>query len=277
MNEKELLTEINRDRQTAPARQVIYLEGKTDTPMFFGLLGVPAPRDGVYKGVLVRGLDNNKSGSGGASVRNRVELATVKGYPRIYGVIDGDGVALASLAARFDPPFPGPLFTWKGYCLESLIVKTGWPAAWGPSPDWTQVLLEYAPYVALNRIFLDIKGKLDTLHLSRFNRPILHEPLKTVQEVTAALEKDKHLLGEYDVAAHFAREVQRFQSAVETSLDEGYSLVDGKWLVHVFAPSKPGAPSAPQACRDAWIAHATAAGGLAEVRALWERITGQPP
>jgi len=98
-----------------------------------------------------------------------------------------------------------------------------------------------------------------------------------VQEVTEALEKDKHLLGGYDVAAHFAREVQSFKNAVETSLDEGHSLVDGKWLVNVFAPGRPGAPATPQACRDAWIAHATAAGGLPEVRARWERITGQPP
>jgi hypothetical protein len=33
----------------------------------------------------------------------------------------------------------------------------------------------------------------------------------------------------------------------------------------------------PPRCRDEWIAHAVAAGGLPEVRGLWERITGRPP
>ena len=169
MNETALLQEIEADLFKAGSHPVIYLEGKTDTPMFFGLLGVPSPRDGLHKGVLVRGLKDS-SGSGSSAVRSRVELAITNKYPRIYGIIDGDGRAFTELATKFDPPFSGPLFTWKGYCLESLIVKTGWPTAWGPSPDWTHVLLEYAPYVVLNRIFLDIKGKLDTLHLSRFNR-----------------------------------------------------------------------------------------------------------
>ena len=276
MNETVLLREIVADLQTAPARKVVYLEGKTDTPMLFGLLGVPAPRDDVHKGVLVRGLKDS-SGSGGSSVRSRVDLAAAKGYAGVYGVIDGDGRAIVELSASFDAPFIGPIFTWKGYCLESLLVKTGWPAAWGTPPDWTQVLLSYAPYVVLNRIFLDIKERLATLHLARYSRPILHEPIKTVQEVTEALERDKHLLGGYDVAAHFAREVESFQCAVVTSLDEGHALVDGKWIVNVFAPGRLGASFKPQACRDAWIAHATAVGGLAEVRALWERITGQPP
>lgn len=223
MNETVLLREIVADLQTAPARKVVYLEGKTDTPMLFGLLGVPAPRDDVHKGVLVRGLKDS-SGSGGSSVRSRVDLAAAKKYAGVYGVIDGDGRAIVELSASFDAPFIGPIFTWKGYCLESLLVKTGWPAAWGTPPDWTQVLLSYAPYVVLNRIFLDIKERLATLHLARYSRPILHEPIKTVQEVTEALERDKHLLGGYDVAAHFAREVESFQCAVVTSLDEGHAL-----------------------------------------------------
>jgi hypothetical protein len=276
VNETALLQEMTADLQSAPARTVIYLEGKTDTPMFFGLLGVPAPRDGLHQGVLVRGLKDN-SGTGGSSVRSRVELAVAKGYPRIYGVIDGDGQPFTQLSASFDAPFAGPLFTWKGYCLESLIVKTGWPAAWGTPPDWTQVLLDFAPYVVLNRIHRDLLGKLETLHLWRFNRPILHEPLRTARDVIVALEKDKDLLKGYDVAARFEDELSGFEATVRASLDEGYALVDGKWLVNVFAPNRLGPSSRPQACRDAWIAHATSVGGLPQVRALWERITGTPP
>jgi hypothetical protein len=161
---------MNADLQTAPAGKVIYLEGKTDMPVFFALLGVPEPRDGLYQGVYVRGL-KDKSGMGGSSVRQRVELAQQNGYRGIFGIVDGDGEALTQVSARFDAPFTGPLFTWKCYAIENLLVKTGWPIAWGGAPDWKQALLDHAPYVALNRMFRELQGKLKTLRLSRFNHP----------------------------------------------------------------------------------------------------------
>ena len=38
MNEPDLLREMGADLQSAPAGKVIYLEGKTDVPIFFALL-----------------------------------------------------------------------------------------------------------------------------------------------------------------------------------------------------------------------------------------------
>ena len=63
MNETALLRELKADLQRAPAQVVIYLEGKTDLPVLFGMLGVAAPRDDVHQGVLVRGLKDQSSGS----------------------------------------------------------------------------------------------------------------------------------------------------------------------------------------------------------------------
>ena len=56
MNEKQLRSELNGDLQSASANKVIYLEGKTDAPIFFALLGLPEPRDGLHQGVLVKPL-----------------------------------------------------------------------------------------------------------------------------------------------------------------------------------------------------------------------------
>src|SRR5205814_634541 len=101
-----------------------------------------------------------REGAGGAAVRQRVELAAAKGYQGIFGLIDGDGRDLAESARTFDPPHPGPLFMWKAYCIENLLAKTGWPAAWGSAPDWPSVLLEFSAYVALNRLHVALRGRL---------------------------------------------------------------------------------------------------------------------
>jgi hypothetical protein len=265
---------MNGDLQKAPANKVIYLEGKTDTPVFFALLGVTEPRDSVHQGVYVRAL-KDKSGMGGSSVRLRVELAKKSRYRGIFGVIDGDGEPLNQLSSSFDAPFTGPLFIWKGYAIENLLVKTGWPAAWENAPDWKQVLLDHAPYVALNNTYRDLQDKLKTLRLSKYNRPALAEPLLTVDEVTRALTVDRDLIHGYDVAARFADEVERFRAIVHASVDEGHALVDGKWLTDKFAPNR--CKLKPETCRQEWMAHATAAGGLAEVRDFWQRITGRSP
>lgn len=273
-NETQLLQEMNGDLQKAPANKVIYLEGKTDTPIFFALLGVPEPRDFLHQGVYMRAL-KDKSGMGGSSVRLRVELAKKSGYRGIFGVIDGDGEPLIQLSPSFDAPHGGPLFMWKGYAIENLLVKTGWPTAWGTAPDWEQTLLDHAPYVALNSVYRELQDKLKTLRLSKYNRPALSEPLLTVEDVTQALKADRDLIHGYDVAARFVAEVERFKKIVHTSLDEGHTLVDGKWLINVFAPNR--CKLKPETCRQEWIAHATAAGGLAEVRDFWQRITGKSP
>jgi hypothetical protein len=273
MDERRLLQEITADLQKAPARKVLYLEGKTDPPVFFALLGLAVPTDPQYpvcEGVLVRGLTDR--GTGGDAVRQRVEVAHRRGYPGIYGVVDGDGRSLGELAAAFDPPFPGPLFRWKGYSIESLLVKTGWPATWGTAPA-SEHMLRYEAYVALNRVFAALRGSLETLGLARYHHPSSGD-LLTAAQVRERLQQDRHLIAGRDVAGMFDEEVARYRTAMESSLDEAHCLVDGKWLVKHMAPER--IQRTPERCRSEWIDHAIAAGGLPEVRGLWQRIFGHP-
>jgi hypothetical protein len=270
VREADLLSEVGQDLRDAPAQVVIYLEGKTDPPIFFGLLGATAPVDGLHRGVLVRGS------SGAAMVKALVEAAGRNGYPGVYGIVDGDGEDLAALTASFAAPFGGPCFSWPAYCIENMLVKTGWPAGWGAPPDWTRALLDHTPYAALNRIHRELRGSLETLRLWRHNYPRVGEPLRTVADVAAALARDKHLIADYDVEVRFNAEAAAVGTRIQASVDEGHALVDGKWLVDVFAPSRLGPHAKPWLCRKEWIAHAVATGGLAEARELWQRITGRP-
>ncbi len=122
MNETQVLHELTVDLQRAPRRRVLYLEGKTDLPIFFGLLGVTMPRDGVYQGVLVREVD------GSTKVRSCVKIAAQKGRPfsGIHGIVDGDGATFAELSKSFLAP-GSHLHQWPAYCIENMLVKTGWP------------------------------------------------------------------------------------------------------------------------------------------------------
>ena len=263
MNEVDIRRELSVDLQRAPARRVIYLEGKSDVPIFFALLGVAPPRDGLHQGTFVRGL-----GSGRTSVRAHVDVAARSGaaYAGIRGVTDGDGEDLAALRPCFDAPFAGPCFRWPAYDIESMLTKTGWPSAWGVPPDWERVLIDHVPYAALNR-----------LHRERFRNPVREEPLETLSRVAAALAADKHRIAGYDVEVRFLEEAAVLEAAIRRSLDEGHAVVKGKWLVDVFAPRTLGGSATPQRCRDEWIAHAVTNGGSPEVRDLWGRLTGRAP
>ena len=277
MNEAVLLREMTADLQAAPARKVIYLEGKTDVPIFFALLGVTPPRDNVHQGVLVRGLVD-APGSGNEAVRNRAALsAGRRGYEGVFGITDGDGDSAATLAPLFDAPHAGPCFSWKTYSIENLLVQACWPPDWGTTPVWQDVLIEHVPYVALNQLHRELRRSLETLRLARFAHPTLDEPLRTKEDVLAALAKDKHLLAGYDVEARFAQQTVEIEAAIRADLGEGHALVNGKWLVEVFAPRRLGARWNKHVCREHWIAATAAAGGLPQVRGLWRRVTGREP
>lgn len=194
MNEMLVLREMTADLQAAPARMVIYLEGKTDVPVFFALLGVAPPRDSVHQGVVVRRLSDGP-GSGNEAVRGRVGVAAGRqGYEGVRGITDGDGESLTALAALFDAPHTGPCFSWKSYSIENMLAKVGWPAEWGEAPVWRDVLLDHVSYVAVNRLHRELRRSLETLRLARFAHPTLEEPLRTKEEVGAALARDKHLI-----------------------------------------------------------------------------------
>lgn len=101
-------------------------------------------------------------------------------------------------------------------------------------------------------------------------RPNAGDALLTVDDVAAALDRDKHLLAGRDVAAEFREEAARFTEVVRRDLVEAHTLFDGKWIFKHLAPAH--ARSRADRCLEAWLKHAIAAGGLPEVRSLWDRI-----
>jgi hypothetical protein len=265
-----LVEEIEQDLQRSGSRRVVYLEGKSDPGTFFALLGVPSPlavdRDRfVHEGVLVRGLHEGK-GSGASSVRRRVALAVEHRYAGIYGFVDGDGASYQALARDFDAPFKGPLFRWKAYAIENLLVRTCWPGYWGREPEWAKVFRRYAPYVALNRLHAKIEQDLAAVGLAEYQQPKLGGPRRSNSEVIHLLKAQRHLLPKHDVLATYRDEVAQLRAS---TLDEQHARLNGKWLVEVLAPEV--THRSPEQCRAEWIQEATHRGGDPEVRALWAR------
>ncbi len=276
MNDDALLAEIDQDLQLSGGRGVVYLEGADDPAAFFALLGVGVPLQVglgafLHEGVLVRGLPADR-GSGATAVRRRVEVAHEKGRRAIYGFVDGDGESQVRLAREFDPPYAGPLFRWKAYAIENLLVRTGWPAHWGHEPRWPMVLRRYAPYVALNRVNVQVRNDLALLGLIQFQQPKLGEPLRKNRDVMRQLKAQAHLLPKRDVVEAYRREVAELLRA---TLDEQHARLDGKWLVEELAPRVTGKPK--ERCRAEWIAEVAARGGSSDVRALWGRAIRPPP
>lgn len=273
----EILAEIDADLRLAPGQRVVYLEGKTDVGPLFALLGVARSRAGIHQGVLVRGLDaegkrGRAPGSGSEAVCRRVELAAQHGRANVYGVLDGDGRTLDAIAAGFGAPQDGPLFAWEGYCIENLLAQVTWPAQWGEAPEWEAVFRGYAAYVGLNRLHAEMRERLTTLRIHKFQNPQVDMPLLTSAEVQQALEGDRHLIGGVDVAARFAAEVEVYAREVESSLARGHMLLNGKWLVHHLAVSRSG--EARETCRDVWSEAVREHGGSPAVRAWWQRVVG---
>jgi hypothetical protein len=275
MNPAENRDAVEKDLRRSPNQIVIYVEGKSDVDYLFGLLGRPTPvgppGEGlVHRGVLVKGCN------GAAAVKARAEVGSdFRPGAIVIGIIDGDGLPLSELAATFDAPHQGPWFSWKAYCIENLLAKTGWPSVWGNPPDLRGAFRTYGPYVALNQLHLNIISMLKTLKIAKLTNPPLDTDLKTDLEVIEALEADKHLFQDFDVAKEFRSRLLAFQQAVDRDLDEAHALLNGKWLVEHFAPTQTGRK--PDQCKIDWIAHAVSVGGLAEVRDWWERVIGSPP
>ena len=275
MNDKELLNSLATDLRDAPARCVIYLEGKTDVDIFFALLGHARPSGDLHQGVLIRGLQEG-DGSGSGAVRKRVELGATFGTSgRILGILDGDGTALDQLRGQFDAPFAGPLFSWKAYCIENLLQTAGWPPAWGTAPNWATEIQKYSPYVGLNRVHRKFAQILVRLNIARFTNPVAGQALLRESEVSRELQAGKDEILQRDVQQDFRSEVADFKAAVRQSLDEAHCLLNGKWLVSHLAVSK--TRKSADTCRAAWIAYTASIGGLREVKDWWTRVIGKAP
>ncbi len=278
MSEKQVEQAIKADLQRvgSGSGSVIYLEGRTDPEIFFGLLGIPAPRDSIHQQTLVKGFESKDWGSGNETVRRYVDVAHKLGYTgNVFGIIDGDGEEWATLVAQFDRPHTGPLFTWKAYSIESLLPQVGWPAHWGIAPDWVTDLDCYTSYSALNRLHRTLRRALETLDIHTFSNPNASQPLRTEADILATLSRDQHLLTGRDIANEFAMEIGRVRAAFAASLGEGLATFNGKWLFSHLLPTR--LHRSRDDLRAEWINHAIASNGLAEMRDLWQRITGSQP
>lgn len=271
MDERAIGQELERDLLRAAATgKVLYLEGPTDLVMLVGLLGGDPPNiipeEGLpLDGVWVRGL------SGSKAVEQRIHVADKVAFRGVRGIVDGDDRGYEALAASFDPPFTGPLYKWKAYCLENLLAQCGWPTDWGPTPDWRNVLGAYAPYAALNQVVTAAQERWLSLGVARFGRPILHQPRRSADEIRNHLRLDGSKLRDLgEFVAIFDAELNRCSTALATSLEHAHALVNGKWLVEVHAAE--ATHSSPEHCRRAWARHVGRTGGHPEVIAWWRRF-----
>lgn len=280
MDNRALRAEIEQDlRLAATTGKVLYLEGRTDVPMLIGLLGRPTPpvipdEGWALDGIWLRGLDARSRGSGGTAVQQRVQVADECGFRGVRGIIDGDGLGHDELARSFDAPFSGPLHHWKAYCLENLLAQASWPPAWGPPPNWPEVLASYIPYAALNRVVRSIHAHSESLGIARFSRPIIDQAPKTATEIQTQLAQGLATRPQQDVEAEFRAELQACEIALRTSLAHAHALVNGKWLVEVYGAQQ--ARKAPEICRREWADHVGTSGGHPDVIAWWERFRGLP-
>jgi len=266
MTEDETRTALVQDARLAGGEPVLYLEGKTDVPVLLGLLGArdaPAVPGGVvFENVLIRGL------TGSSAVDQRLSVAQRYVIPRIFGVLDGDGDTLAQLAPDFNPTHQGPRFRWKAYCIENLLARAGWPDAWGPVPDWREVMGTFAPYVAMNRLGLGLRQRLKRLGLDRFANP--RQDLWTTEQVLSRLREGKQELVGLEVETMFLDELERFNEVLAASMDEAHALFNGKWLVEVYAPRH--TKRSPDVCREHWARHLREIGGDPEIKSWWRRV-----
>jgi hypothetical protein len=271
MNEADIRTKIVADKAASGGKTLIYLEGDTDPPMFFGLLGVqPLESQKLFfhNGTGVKGL------GGSTKVKEFVRIARRDNLSDVFGIVDGDGAELACLASAFDTPFLGPVFWWKAYCIESFFPRTSWCPAWGREPNWTVDLAPYAAYVALNRMSTRIQEALKTAGLSGYRRPQLGQ-LLTQTEILPLLATAKSSILGADLEREFLQDQTLFLDTLNRSLEGALAMLNGKWLFDHFLPTR--GQHTPDFWRKEWITQATASGGLPEVRDLWQRITGSPP
>jgi hypothetical protein len=270
--------DMEAQRQKIPGGIVIYLEGKTDVDIFWALLGLAKPSDDKHGRGLVIGLKkDNAPGAGCKAVKQKLKLAQQNNQSgRFVGICDGDGRALNKLNQRFQQYTEGKPFYWPAYCIENLLAKTVWPEAWGVAPDWNTALLDYAPYVALGALHRELRGRLETLGLAKYLNPQTDGNLLSRDDVLQSLENDQHLITGFDVAGGFQSCVQDFQNAVQSTLDEAHTKINGKWLLTLVKRTVSHLNVTKEdKVRAEWCDAVRAAGGLAEVKDWWTRVTGE--
>ncbi len=278
MSEREILGFMGDDLRLASGGRVIYLEGKTDVDIFWALLGLSKPSNDVRGQTLVVGLSkSNAPGAGCLAVKQRLTLAKKNRQEQhFYGICDGDGRDLVKLSRRFQQAIPGKPFYWPIHCIESMLAKAAWPITWGAAPDWATALLDYAPYVALTALHRKMRGHLETLKLEKYHHPQVDGALLSADGVLSGLQADQHLIERFDVSGEFQTLVQKFQTMLQNNLDEALTQFYGKWFLTFAKRTVPHLKATKEdKVRAEWCDAVRAAGGLAEVKDWWTRVTSE--
>src|SRR5262249_34028348 len=159
-------------------------------------------------------------------------------------------------APAFDAPFVGPLFRWKAYAIENLMARACWPAHWGRAPSWQRIVRRYAPYVALNRVHIQIRKDLTAVGPPGDQHPLRGAPLWKNKDVIQRLKARDHLLPKRNVLQAYRHEVREL---LDATLDEQHARLDGKWIVQELAPRTTGRSE--EQCRTEWIQETAGRGG----------------
>lgn len=255
---------------------MLYLEGKTDPPILFGLLGLQTPRSDsgsryFLDSSVVVGLSQG-SGRGGVEALVRLAADMPQLRARVVGLTDGDGRPPSVLEPAFNADQTAGLYAWPAWCIENMLVLAGWPPEWGSAPDWSGILPEYAAYVALLELFRAHQEDLGATHLARHPHPDHSQPLLTVQQVASQLEQGWTRVRGHELSTRLQGEAERFVSLVQRDLVAAHGRINGKWLVKRIAVQR---QVDEQTCALEWSAAVARAGGSAQVRAWWERIVGR--
>lgn len=272
---RERLRRLQSDAREAPDGVVLYLEGKTDPPLLFGLLGLQVPRSDsgsryFLDSSVIVGLSQS-SGRGGVEALTRMAADMPQLRARVVGITDGDGRPWSELQPAFHTSQAAGLYAWPAWCIENMLTQAGWPPEWGPTPDWREILPEYAAYVALVQLFRAHQQDLGATHLARHPHPDHSQPLLTVGQVASELEQGWTRVRGHELAALLQEEATGFVATVQRDLAEAHTRINGKWLVKRIAVQR---QIDEQTCALEWSAAIARAGGSPPVRAWWERVVG---
>jgi hypothetical protein len=256
MNRNEtLLADVQADLQIAP--RVLYVEGESDIGMLWALLGLEAPLGNTQDQVLVKAVNGKNS------IRQRIKIAQSKRLSNVFGVVDLDGDSYD--ANQQSPP------TWSAYCLENLLVQTGWPAALGEAPDMQAIYKELAPYSAVSTLSRTNDRVFKDAGLLGYTEPAASQQRLSANDLANKFAKvDIHQLQRefHQIHAGYLADIEA------NNADSIHTWLNGKWIVEVISHELSG--QSKDTCRDIWLDHARAQGGSDFVKNWWHTQFAAP-
>jgi hypothetical protein len=243
-----LFADIQADLQIAP--RVLYVEGDSDIAMFWALLGVDVPLGNTRDQVLVKAV------GGKNSIKQRLKTCQSKQLKNVFGVIDLDGEA-------YDANQQSP-HAWPTYCLENLLVQTGWPPALCAAPDMQAIYRELAPYSAVSTLSRNNDKAFKDAGLLGYTEPAASQQRLSATDIAAKF-------GNVDIVQlqqEFHQIHERYLADIEVNDNERiHTWLNGKWIIEVISHERSG--QSKDACRDIWLTHALAQGGSDFVKTWW--------